>query len=275
MGLFAAFTSRAKCRLCSSRMRRDAGLVLVHGRQDHDMSSVMFAPEERVAIDLLARLGLRIQHLQDIQTDVALCNSCFAGRFKAEATTFLNDLSLLEHLRKGGRLGGDFNLNMEQIGGIGLLGVREALSLLVDMYDVATQRGIEPVGIPYWIVTLCVTFSGPKTGGVGSLLPAVHTALSESLRVTVKTQQFQGSSWPTFITQVDTLVASGVSVPDDIIQTIAEYDAAARAFLGKGLWRGQEIEGWLPYRYFGGTPEIAEVRARETVAGAERLLRRK
>ncbi|MBM3157304.1 MAG: hypothetical protein FJ004_08490 [Chloroflexi bacterium] len=257
MGLFNKFRG-VKCRLCGKNTGSKDGRVLVHARADKSMSSVIFSADEQVSMTLLNRLGLSLIRLDDIREDVYVCNDCIGAKLLPAADKYIDELK--EGYLKKAKDQAQRNYYTELTGGVGEFGVPKALFSLVELYHLDKKASGE-VGA-YWIVKLSVKLL--KDGAISwqTLEEPTKRAIHESLMKKMEFADAFRSGWSSRLSDIESLVHSGVKLENPILAKIKEWESVAANDLATGKTAGGR---WAS------SDEAGAAYAKEVVAKAKEI----
>jgi hypothetical protein len=204
----------------------------------------------------LNRLGVSLTRLDDIREDVYVCNDCIGAKLLPASDKYIDELK--EGYLKKAKDQSERNYYTEQIGGVGGFGVPKALFSLVELYHLDNKTSGE-LGA-YWIIKLSVKLL--KDGAISwqTLEEPTKRAIYESLMK--KMESASPYSWSSRLSDIESLVHSGVKLENSILAKIKEWESIA----ANDLSTGKTAEG-----RWGANAQIGKTYAKEVLAKAKEI----
>jgi len=227
---------REPCRLCQERFPVAKGRVLVNSRSDDSWKSVMFGADERAALRNLKRMGMNLSNLDELRSDVFVCQQCFDQKFSPAALAFLNEkaafLETAFHDNVDRTI--DHNDAIEDLGGLAELGFTAAYSKLLELFQLAPSTELWKSSLSYYVLERSIKMIKQGLLQAQNMTPGMRGAITESLEIKFKQHAKESYMWPPLLDSASALLDAGVLAGDAALSLSAGMQAVAADFLVTG-----------------------------------------
>jgi hypothetical protein len=225
---------RARCVICGKSFAMTEGRVLISSRVVESRASVMVSDEERAAAAVLARMGISVDPLASIASNVFVCHNCYVVRFSMAAHEYTNEkMSHIAERLKLAPLRDEHKTAISNIVGLSKLGREQSFFALIRFCEEQPRILDDPL-IRGELLSLTRTLVSKGVVLAQGLNPIVSRVLLSCLQADVRALGTMPDWWEVKLQVVADLVDAGVLPGDEVLDVLHPWESAATGCLAAG-----------------------------------------
>jgi hypothetical protein len=181
-------------------------------------------------------MGMNLSNMDELRSDVFVCQNCFDQKFTPAALAFLNEKAafLETAFRDNVDRTIDHNDAIEDLGGLAELGFTAAYSKLMELFQLAPSTELWKSSLSYYVLERSIKMIKQGLLHGQDLSTSTRGAITESLEMKFKQNAKSAYMWDSLLDSASALVDAGVLARDAALSLSAGMQAVAADFLATG-----------------------------------------